>query len=332
MPNNRPIINFEALSEQKSPKPTQKNTKKPKKQKESPTRDIRFERRKVADFLTFLFYALFFSMFALILVFNFRVKTVLKQSNGSSLDNEVVNQLVREQVQQLDQLNYEGQVFLRTLVTYSSDENVQKAREEVLKKALSENLSLNNVLFSKSRSERSVKELVHVQTKEKEKDQYALLYEVLYEEEGEEVRLGVQLPVSFKDGNFQVIHIPSLVTLDSTDTEIETVYQQKDYYTEGEKLGENEKNEVTTFFQRFMELYITDDERLSLISSVPGLGIGTLENLTIANLVKQENGTYRCQGTYTVTTSNNNQLLSFFDSTISKNKESFYIETMNEEE
>ncbi|MDA9469892.1 hypothetical protein C240_22 [Enterococcus sp. 5H] len=189
-------------------------------------------------------------------------------------------------------------------------------------------MSAGNLLLHSGKAEREVMDIVLVEAEKGSEDTYELLYRVTYEENGHTVTLGIKLMSAFIGDKFQVINVPSIMHIQENKGEATAVYRAKDYHTAGEVVPEEERKQIAAFLERFFDMYVSNDERLSLVSAVEGLGTGEFNQFTIENLVQIDEDTYAIQGTYTFQIENS-QLTSFFDSQIKKNKESYFVEAFN---
>ncbi|OTN83964.1 hypothetical protein A5819_003514 [Enterococcus sp. 7E2_DIV0204] len=332
MNQQRPKINFDALQKQKPPT----KEKKPKKQKKSKdkgiesTRDFRFERRKVGNYLTFFFYALFFSMAILLLIFNSRLGEITKVSRSKAVDTQKIVSLVQSKNEQTDTIKFQGSQFLETLINRTTDEETEKKRAETLPLFLPKELSGQSLLFS-SNAIRTVKKIECVQLEAKEKDQYRLLYDVIYSEGKFDTSLLIRLDTVFKKDQLQILNVPTIISFEekkAEDIEKEP-YKPSDFYSKGEAVTESEQQKVKEFLSNFFDLYVSNNEKLHLISAVSGLEGGTYDRSTIENVVKTGEETYEVQGSYQFHFQEDNKITSFFSLTIQVNKDSFYVEKFN---
>jgi hypothetical protein len=326
-----PKINFEHLSQQKptSTKKTKKGKKKKQEKEEQSTRDIRFNRRTVANFLTVFFYLLFFSMFVVLLVFNSRLGEIHKVATTQAIDTEKISAAVQQQNDQMDTIKYEGKTFLKILFSYRPEEQGKKDREKQLQSYLGKNLSTSNLLLQSNNEERSVNEVEFIQAERLKRQTYRFFYNVTYTEKNEKTKLGIKLVISYEGEKFQLINVPAVTVFQENNNDSTATYKPEDYYTKGEEVSEENTRKINDFLQNFMDMYLTNDERLPLVSAVQGLGSGKLSGFTIDNLVQTANDTYAIQGTYTFSVQEDSQITSFYDCQLKMNKDSYFVESFN---
>lgn len=333
MNQQRPKINFDALQEQK---PTTKKDKKPKKQQKQKnneiesTRDFRFERRRVGNYLTFFFYALFFSMAILLLIFNSRLGEITKVSRSKTIDTEKIVSDVQSKNGETDTIKYQGQRFLETLINYEPNEEAEKQRQGQLLYFLPTDLSSQSMLFV-SNTTRTVEKIECIQLESKANDRYRLLYEVTYKEGKLDTTLIVHLDTVYKSNQLQIINVPTITSLEEkkADEIKKEPYVPTDFYSKGEAVTEVEQKKIREFLANFFDLYVSNNEKLHLISAVSGLSGGTYEHSTVENIVKTGKNTYEVQGSYQFYFQKDSKMTSFFSLTIQANQESFYVEKFN---
>lgn len=326
-----PKINFDHLSQQKPPtkKKRRKEKKKKEKQGTDSTREIRFKRQTFANLLTFFFWSLFVGMAIVLLIFNSRLGEITKVATAKAVDTEKISTAIQRENQYMDTIQYEGKTFLNVLFTYDSSEVARKEREEQLQTYLANNLNANNLLIESTNDDRTVKEIEFIEATSLGKERYTLFYNVSYQDGTKPVKLGVKLTVSYQDKKFQLVNVPSITMFQENRKEPTETYNQSEYYSQGSEVSEEAKKKIDTFLQSFFDMYLANDERLSLVSAVQGIGEGTMNNFTIENIVQLDKETYAIQGTYTFSMQENSQITSFFDCTIKSNKDSYFVETFN---
>ncbi|OTN84074.1 conjugal transfer protein, partial [Enterococcus faecium] len=108
-------------------------------------------------------------------------------------------------------------------------------------------------------------------------------------------------------------------------------YQENRFKPKGKDVTEEEKGKIIEFVQRFFELYVTNDEKLALITNVQGIGKATLVTVEPKQVVKLNNGNDYVQGTYTFAFDESNPLTSHFTLEIQQTKESYFVIKMNGE-
>lgn len=329
MTKKSPTINFDALSQQK---PTEKPKKqKRRKKKEKPTentRDLRFEQRKLGNYLTFFFFSLFFAMAVVLLMVNSRLGEITKVAHTKAVNTEEIALKVQEETSQVDSIVYQGEQLLNLLFSFETGGQAQQKRKENIQPYLAKNLSSDTLLFSQSNTFREVKQIAFIQSKALGNKKYSLLYAVGYTEKEKLYNVNVELVVSYKNKHFQLINQPIITTLKKPQKETTDYYEEGNFYQKGEEVSSNEEESIQAFLQSYFEMYVSNDERLGLISNVSGLGTGKFDSFTIKNLVKVGKETYSAQGEFSFM-NGTSQLSSPFSLQLKVNKDSYFVENFN---
>ncbi len=329
MTKKSPTINFDALSQQK---PTEKPKKqKKRKKKEKPTentRDLRFEQRKLGNYLTFFFFSLFFAMAVVLLMVNSRLGEITKVAHTKAVNTEEIALKVQEETSQVDSIVYQGEQLLNLLFSFETGEQAQQKRKENIQPYLAKNLSSDTLLFSQNNTFREVKQIAFIQSKALGNKKYSLLYAVGYTEKEKPYNVNVELVVSYKNKQFQLINKPIITTLKKPQKEATDYYEEGNFYQKGEEVSSKEEESIQAFLQSYFEMYVSNDERLSLISNVSGLGTGKFNGFTMNNLVKVGKETYSVQGEFSFI-NGTSQLSSPFSLQLKVNKDSYFVEKFN---
>lgn len=342
MSENKPYVNFDMLNATKKEKKSEKKEKKTKKWKwrqknkeEVNTRNIRFARNKVSNFLSATFFTLFIVMTILLIMFFGRIDTLTKVALKKQIKPaEIIYQMKKEEGNS-EQMTYEGSKLLEILFTMKPDPVLQKERETNLKSYLSKNMSLSDIETLQGNTDRQIESIQFIEKDQKKVkeigDIYYLTYEVKFTENGKGYKTQAILPVSFTEQDLKLLNIPTYTNLALSDNKKKNnaVYGQSNFYSNGDSINDTEQKKITEFLNQFFKLYLVDDPNLKLISNVKGIEEGKLDQLDLKNIVKGSDENYFVEGTIQFHYEGTNRWTSFFSLELKQNKDSYFVTQFN---
>lgn len=341
MSSEKPYFNPSLMSnsndiEEKKVEKKPKKEKKIKVEKEVNTRSIRFARRTVGNWLTFFFFSLFIVQSVVLLMYFNRLDIIAGVANSKKIDPTEIAADVQNTVLESDQIKYEGQNFLETLINYSKDTDKQKEREEKLTSYLPAGMRVNDLGIRDSKFDRVLNQLSFVKFKEDKttglKNSYLLYYDISFTENNQVTRAQVIVPVQYKTKKLRVLNSLSLTNLETVDHEDQDLinYKQDRFFSKGTAVTTEEEAKIQNFLNQFFELYVTNDSKLELISNVQGLSAGDLIGLELKNAVKTKSDMYLLEGTFSFRYGEGTSFDSFFSIELKQNKDSYFVTKFNE--
>ena len=341
MSSEKPYFNPSLMSntneiEEKKAEKKPKKEKKVKKEKEVNTRSIRFARRTVGNWLSFFFFTLFIIQSVVLIMYFNRLDIIADVANSKKIDPTEIVTDVQKTVLQADQIKYEGQNFLETLINYSVDTDKQKEREEKLTSYLPAGMRANELGIRDSKFDRVLNHVNFVKLKEDKsielENAYLLYYDISFTENSQLTRAQVIVPVQYKNQKLTVLNKLSLTNLTVVEHDEQALidYKQERFFSKGTAVTTEEETKIQNFLNQFFELYVTNDSKLELISNVQGLSDGELIEVTLKNAVKTKNDMYLVEGTYSFKYGEGASFDSFFSIELKQNKDSYFVTKFNE--
>lgn len=341
MSSEKPYFNPSLMSntneiEEKKAEKKPKKEKKVKKEKEVNTRSIRFARRTVGNWLSFFFFTLFIIQSVVLFMYFNRLDIIADVANSKKIDPTEIVTDVQKTVLQADQIKYEGQNFLETLINYSVDTDKQKEREEKLTSYLPAGMRVNELGIRDSKFDRVLNNVNFVKLKEDKsielENAYLLYYDISFTENSQLTRAQVIVPVQYKNQKLTVLNKLSLTNLTVVEHDEQALidYKQERFFSKGTAVTTEEETKIQNFLNQFFELYVTNDSKLELISNVQGLSDGELIEVTLKNAVKTKNDMYLVEGTYSFKYGEGASFDSFFSIELKQNKDSYFVTKFNE--
>lgn len=341
MSSEKPYFNPSLMSntneiEEKKAEKKPKKEKKVKKEKEVNTRSIRFARRTVGNWLSFFFFTLFIIQSVVLFMYFNRLDIIADVANSKKIDPTEIVTDVQKTVLQADQIKYEGQNFLETLINYSVDTDKQKEREEKLTSYLPAGMRANELGIRDSKFDRVLNHVNFVKLKEDKsielENAYLLYYDISFTENSQLTRAQVIVPVQYKNQKLTVLNKLSLTNLTVVEHDEQALidYKQERFFSKGTAVTTEEETKIQNFLNQFFELYVTNDSKLELISNVQGLSDGELIEVTLKNAVKTKNDMYLVEGTYSFKYGEGASFDSFFSIELKQNKDSYFVTKFNE--
>ena len=341
MSSEKPYFNPSLMSntneiEEKKAEKKPKKEKKVKKEKEVNTRSIRFARRTVGNWLSFFFFTLFIIQSVVLFMYFNRLDIIADVANSKKIDPTEIVTDVQKTVLQADQIKYEGQNFLETLINYSVDTDKQKEREEKLTSYLPAGMRANELGIRDSKFDRVLNNVNFVKLKEDKsielENAYLLYYDISFTENSQLTRAQVIVPVQYKNQKLTVLNKLSLTNLTVVEHDEQALidYKQERFFSKGTAVTTEEETKIQNFLNQFFELYVTNDSKLELISNVQGLSDGELIEVTLKNAVKTKNDMYLVEGTYSFKYGEGASFDSFFSIELKQNKDSYFVTKFNE--
>ncbi|MET1995590.1 conjugal transfer protein [Enterococcus faecium] len=296
------------------------------------SRTLRFAPRTAANIYSLLFFSLFLVLVVLSVISFFRVDRLAELAMKKQVNETELVATVHQQLAQTDQLKYEGEEFVKQLFTIEATDKGKEEWEKIITPKLAQGLNPKELGFSNTNENRSVNQVqfIKLEILSEEESVYRLFYDVTYLEKEVQRNLQIILPVSYDNQSFQLLETPQIIRLSESDESIP--YNSNQFSLKGKPVNEEEQEALYQFTQRFFQLYVANDEQLSLISSVEGIGQGTLEQVEIKEIVKGEQDSYHLQGIFRFHFEEEASLTSRFRLDIRANEEGFYVLSINEQE
>ncbi|MGQ5519988.1 conjugal transfer protein [Enterococcus gallinarum] len=339
MTERKPVFNPHAASSKKTmiKKKRIRGTriffsKRPKKQAPN-TRTIRFAPRSAQSVISFLFFGFFLVMCVVVLMTFGRVDTLSRIAMSKQVNKEELATNINNALTDTEQLRYEGMKLVDRLFTISHKDEGKKVWEEQLSPFLATGLTPSDLGFQTTSVDRIARTVrfIKMDTIDEKESIYRLYYDVQFTEGETWQQVQLILPVSYEGRAIKLLDVPSFVNLTPTSEKNTSTYQETRFTPKGKDVTDEEKEKMIEFVQRFFELYVSNDEKLALITNVQGLGRAELVNVEPKQVLKIANGNYYVQGVYTFTFDEGNPLTSKFTLEIKPTKESYYVTKMNGE-
>ena len=322
-----------------------KQNKKPKKdekissffsarEKEQPnTRAIRFAPRTAMNFFSGLFFSLFLVMCVVVLLTFGRVDTLARLALSKQVNKIELIENVNKGLSENEQLKYDGEILIEKLFTFQQKQNENNSWKEEITPYLAVGLSPEDLGFSNTRIDRSTKEVkfIKLATTDEKQRFYRLYYDVRFTEGSSWKQTQIILPVCYKYGELKLIDRPQFTNTISSESKNDVAYNDKRFLPQGEDVDKSETDKVQEFVKRFFELYVSNDEKLQLISKVQGLEGAKLKYVDTKTMVVDKEGNYHVLGTFTFFYQEESPFTSGFDLVIKPTKESYFVTKMNQE-
>lgn len=337
MSERKPVLNLQAADpKKKDKKPTEKKRIFPKREKaerDPNTRTIRFAPRTAQSVFSICFFTLFVVMCFVSLMTFGRADTLARLAIKKQVNKEELVTEINEALKSTEQLRYEGIKLTDQLFTLSSKPEGAQQWEEQIMPYLAVGLSANDLGFTTSQVDRAAKAVrfIKMETVDEKQQQYKLYYDVQFTEGGRWQQVQVILPVSNEHQELRLIDRPIFTNLDTKESQNTSVYSENLFIPKGAKVVEEEEQKITQFVQRFFDMYVTNDEKLALVSDVTGLSKATLMDVTVKSINQVEADEYFVKGSYMFYFDEGNPFTSMFTLTIKQTKDSYFVEKMNGE-
>lgn len=343
MANNRPKFNPQAV--QKNNQKKGKQNKKRKKdedsssffyaqEKEQPnTRAIRFAPRTAMNVFSGLFFFLFLVMCVVVLLNFGRVDTLARLAMSKQVNKTELIENINTGLTETEQMKYDGEILTEKLFTFQQkDLDINSWKEEITP-YLAVGLSPEDLGFSNSRIDRTAKEVKFIKlvtTDEKERF-YRLYYDVRFTEGSSWKQTQIILPVCYRYSELKLISRPQFTNTVSSESKNDVAFNEKRFLPTGEDVDKSETDKLQQFVKRFFELYVSNDEKLQLVSKVQGLEGAKLKSVDTRTMVVDKNGNYHVLGTFSFFYQEESPFTSGFDLVIKPTKESYFVTKMNQE-
>lgn len=330
---SEPTLHFDSMVPDEKPKKKRKSATKTRK-KETSTRQIPMQRHRLQNGLTVFFYMLFF-MFLIVILMNIgRMNTVIDLANKKEVRaNDIVADI--QESQQIGKIvSFEGNKWLQTFFTHTTNKAAQDKRVMQLNAHLSGSLDISGFDTSGKDAVRNVKQVQEIKQETvpslKEVPVYKTTYDVQFTEQNHDRNVQVILYAIYQDKKMKLIQIPEYLNRSkNTGESHKAPYTAEDLEVKGEVVSGAEKTRITQFVEKFFALYCRNDSNLNLIASVQGIEGGTFQTATLTNSVKK-NGKVVVQGTYTFYFQESSAYTSAFTLEMRENKGSYFVDKMNE--
>lgn len=293
-------------------------------------RNVRFSKRGFQNIYSWCFFGLFFVMVIIAIMTFGRMDTIAGIAIQKNIRPEMIIQQVDEKQTQKDQLIYQGAELIDRLYTVSgataNDWQQQLkpyladglAAQELLSVTNTEELKVSNIQFMELSKDTQNQETYHLT--------YAFDWLV-----GQEVHgMVVNLKVSYDKG-IVLLERPRLSPRNLKKPSKRPLYQPKASYPEGVEVSTEEQRKIEKFLQQFFRLYVSNDENLSLISDLSGIGQATFRQMMLEKVVQTEKGDFIAYGSYDFTfEQSESQVKNVFKMTIKPTKDSYFVQKLEE--
>lgn len=293
-------------------------------------RNVRFSKRGFQNIYSWCFFGLFFVMVIIVIMTFGRMDTIAGIAIQKNIRPETIIKKIDENQTKKDQLIYQGAELIDRLYTVSgataNDWQQQLkpyladglAAQELLSVTNTEELKVSNIQFMELSKDTENQETYHLT--------YAFDWLVGQETHG----MVVNLKVSYNKG-IVLLERPRLSSRKLEKPSKRPLYQPKAAYPEGVEVSTEEQRKIERFLQQFFRLYVADDENLSLISDLSGIGQATFQQLNVEKIVQAENGDLLAYGSYVFTFSKSeSQVKNIFKMTIKPTKDSYFVQKLEE--
>jgi hypothetical protein len=318
-------------------KPTnQKNDKKEKKSRKKvpkemkSTREIPFQKNRLTNVVTLIFWGLFFISLTINTVFFLRQSYILDKINAKEVNPEEVVEQATSSLKGQENVQFYAKNFVKTLFNVEKEQRQQKAED--LNSQLATGLDVGRFIQTAGDTPQKVLSVELMDTQlaiHDNQTHYSFLYEVTFERDKQQHSIQLTLPVTFEHGDFKVMNYPTYqnVTPSVHAEKNHSVYKESDWYTKGKEVEREEKEKLEGFVREFFKLYVTNSENLSLIADVTGLNNGSLQQVTIKNTVVKED-IYVVEGTYQFTLEAVNYT-SYFHLEINQTEDNYFVKKLS---
>lgn len=293
-------------------------------------RNVRFSKRGFQNIYSWCFFGLFFVMVIIVIMTFGRMDTIAGIAIEKNIRPETIIQKVDEKQTQKDQLIYQGAELIDRLYTVSGATvtNWQQqlkpyladglAAQELLSVTNTEELKVSNIEFMRLSEEAKNQEIYHLT--------YAFDWLIGQETHG----MVVNLKVSYDTG-IVLLERPRLSPRKLEKPSKRPLYQPKAAYPEGMEVSTEQQYKIEKFLQQFFRLYVSNDENLSLVSDLSGIGQATFRQLTLEKVVQTEKGAFIAYGSYDFTfEQSESQVKNIFKMTIKPTKDSYFVQKLEE--
>ena len=293
-------------------------------------RNVRFSKRGFQNIYSWCFFGLFFVMVIIAIMTFGRMDTIAGIAIQKNIRPEMIIQQVDEKQTKKDQLIYQGAELIDRLYTVSgatiNDWQQQLkpyladglAAQELLSVTNTEELKVSNIQFVSMAQDTTNQEVYHLT--------YAFDWLIGQETHG----MVVNLKVSYDTG-IVLLERPRLSPRKLEKPSKRPLYQPKVAYPEGMEVSTEQQYKIEKFLQQFFRLYVSNDENLSLISDLSGIGQATFRQMMLEKVVQTEKGDFVAYGSYDFTfEQSESQVKNIFKITIKPTKDSYFVQKLEE--
>ena len=294
-------------------------------------RNVRFSKRGFQNIYSWCFFGLFFVMVIIAIMTFGRMDTIAGIAIQKNIRPEMIIQQVDEKQTQKDQLIYQGAELIDRLYTVSgatvNDWQQQLkpyladglAAQELLSVTNTEELKVSNIQFVSMSQDTKHSEVYHLT--------YAFDWLIGQETHG----MVVHLKVSYDNQGMVLLERPRLSPRKLDKASKRPLYQPKASYPEGMEVSTEDQRKIEKFLQQFFRLYVSNDENLSLISDLSGIGQATFRQMVLEKVVQTEKGEFIAYGSYDFTfEQSESQVKNIFKITIKPTKDSYFVQKFEE--
>ena len=293
-------------------------------------RNVRFSKRGFQNIYSWCFFGLFFVMVIIVIMTFGRMDTIAGIAIEKNIRPETIIQKVDEKQTQKDQLIYQGAELIDRLYTVSGatvnhwQQQLKPyladglAAQELLSVTNTEELKVSNIQFVSMAQDTTNQEVYHLT--------YAFDWLIGQETHG----MVVNLKVSYDTG-IVLLERPRLSPRKLEKPSKRPLYQPKVAYPEGMEVSTEQQYKIEKFLQQFFRLYVSNDENLSLISDLSGIGQATFRQMMLEKVVQTEKGDFVAYGSYDFTfEQSESQVKNIFKITIKPTKDSYFVQKLEE--
>ena len=293
-------------------------------------RNVRFSKRGFQNIYSWCFFGLFFVMVIIAIMTFGRMDTIAGIAIQKNIRPEMIIQQVDEKQTKKDQLIYQGAELIDRLYTVSgatiNDWQQQLkpyladglAAQELLSVTNTEELKVSNIQFVSMAQDTTNQEVYHLT--------YAFDWLVGQETHG----MVVNLKISYDKG-IVLLERPRLSPRNLKKPSKRPLYQPKASNPKVIEVSTEDQRKIEKFLQQFFRLYVSNDENLSLISDLSGIGQATFRQMMLEKVVQTEKGDFVAYGSYDFTfEQSESQVKNIFKITIKPTKDSYFVQKLEE--
>ena len=293
-------------------------------------RNVRFSKRGFQNIYSWCFFGLFFVMVIIVIMTFGRMDTIAGIAIEKNIRPEMIIQQVDEKQTKKDQLIYQGAELIDRLYTVSGA--TSNDWQQQLKPYLADGLAAQELLSVTNTEELKVSNIQFIELSKDTENQetYHLTYAFDWLVGQETHGMVVNLKVSHNKG-IVLLERPRLSPRNLKKPSKRPLYQPKAAYPKGIEVSTEDQRKIEKFLQQFFRLYVSNDENLSLISDLSGIGQATFRQMMLEKVVQTEKGDFIAYGSYDFTfEQSESQVKNIFKITIKPTKDSYFVQKLEE--
>ncbi|WP_347905561.1 conjugal transfer protein [Enterococcus cecorum] len=293
-------------------------------------RNVRFSKRGFQNIYSWCFFGLFFVMVIIVIMTFGRMDTIAGIAIQKNIRPETIIKKIDENQTKKDQLIYQGAELIDRLYTVSGA--TSNDWQQQLKPYLADGLAAQELLSVTNTEELKVSNIQFIELSKDTENQetYHLTYAFDWLVGQETHGMVVNLKVSYNKG-IVLLERPRLSSKKLEKPSKRPLYQPKAAYPKGIEVSTEDQRKIEKFLQQFFRLYVSNDENLSLISDLSGIGQATFRQMMLEKVVQTEKGDFIAYGSYDFTfEQSESQVKNIFKITIKPTKDSYFVQKLEE--